>query len=124
MRKSVKAKAERNARVRRGIRSKITGTAVRPRLAVHRSINHIYAQLIDDEKGATLAEASSLTKELKVDEKDGSKKMSVGSAVGRLLAQRAKEKGIEKVVFDRGTHRYHGQIKALADGARKNGLIF
>jgi len=88
---------------------------------VFRSSKHIYAQLIDDAKGQTLAAASSLEKELKSTLKTGADK-AAATAVGKLLAERAKKAGIDKVVFDRGGYRYHGRIKALADGAREGGL--
>jgi large subunit ribosomal protein L18 len=105
-------------RVRRSLASNSGG---RPRLSVFRSSKHIYAQLIDDAKGETLAAASSLEKELKSTLKTGADK-AAATAVGKLLAERAKKAGIDKVVFDRGGYRYHGRIKALADGAREGGL--
>lgn len=105
------------------IRKKVTGTAERPRLAVFRSNLHIYAQLIDDVAQHTLASASTLDKELR--EKLGSTSNCDASAeVGKLVAQRALSKGIEKVVFDRGGNLYHGRVKALADAARETGLNF
>lgn len=107
-------------RIRKRIRSKVTGTAERPRLAVFRSLKHIYAQVIDDTAGKTLASASSR-------EKDASSKGSnaaAAKAVGALIAKKAKNKGIKRVVFDRGGYLYHGNIKALADAARENGLEF
>ena len=91
------------------------------RLSVRRSSKHIYAQLIDDAQGRTLAAASSLEKEMKGKLKTGADK-AAATAVGKLLAERAKKVGIDKVVFDRGGYRYHGRIKALADGAREGGL--
>src|SRR5258705_8618817 len=93
----------------------------RPRLSVFRSSKHIYAQVIDDAKGHTVAAASSLEKELKSTLKTGADK-AAATAVGKLLAERAKKAGVDKVVFDRGGYRYHGRIKALADGARAGGL--
>ena len=93
----------------------------RPRLCVFRSSMHIYAQVIDDTKGHTLASASSLEKDLKSSLKTGADK-AAATAVGKLLAERAKNAGVDKVVFDRGGYRYHGRIKALADGAREGGL--
>jgi large subunit ribosomal protein L18 len=93
----------------------------RPRLCVFRSSKHIYAQVIDDTKGYTLASASSLEKDLKSSLKTGADK-AAATAVGKLLAERAKKAGVDKVVFDRGGYRYHGRIKALADGAREGGL--
>ena len=103
------------------IRLHLAGTDSRPRLAVFRSINHIYAQVIDDTSGRTLAAASTVEKELR-----GSKdtKSQEAAAVGKLIAQRAKAAGVERVVFDRAGFRYHGRIKSLADAAREAGLDF
>ena len=107
----------------RGIRSKLSGTAERPRLVVFRSLKHIYAQVIDDTAGKTLVAASTVEKELR--EKFGKlKKSEQAKEVGKALAQRAKAKGIQQVVFDRGGYRYHGRIKALAEAAREAGLQF
>jgi large subunit ribosomal protein L18 len=103
------------------LRSKISGTAERPRLAVYRSISHIYAQLIDDVEGSTIAAASSL--ENKDKDKD-SGKISISKVVGESIGRRAAEKGISKIVFDRGGYKYHGRIKAVAEGAREAGLKF
>lgn len=101
------------------LRKKIEGTSERPRLAVFRSLKHIYAQIIDDTKGHTIAAASSAEKDLAASgNKDGAK------IVGAKLAERAKEKGIEAVVFDRGGFKYHGRVAALAEGAREGGLEF
>jgi|SRR5436189_4214439 len=110
-------------RVRVRIRQKLRGSQVRPRLAVFKSGRHIYAQVIDDATGKTLAHASSLDAGLKKESRAGA---NVGTAkrVGRLVADRAKEKGIAKVVFDRGGYIYHGKVKALADAAREGGLEF
>jgi large subunit ribosomal protein L18 len=105
-------------RVRRRLAKPASG---RPRLSVFRSSKHIYAQVIDDAKGHTIAAASSLEKELKSTLKTGADK-AAATAVGKLLAERAKKAGVDKVVFDRGGYRYHGRIKALADGAREGGL--
>lgn len=110
-------KQERRRRVKRGIRGKIDGTPSRPRLSVFRSNKHIYAQLIDDRDGVTLAAASSLD-----DGITGETPVELGKAVGATLAERAKEKGIERAVFDRNGYRYHGRVQALAEGARKGGL--
>jgi large subunit ribosomal protein L18 len=118
------AKSSKNdvrVRIHQRIRLKVRGNQERPRLAVFRSLKHIYAQVIDDRKGHTLAEASS-----------GGKKSSVGNGgnlagakqVGKLIAERAQSKGVKKVVFDRGGYLYHGRIKALADAAREAGLEF
>ena|SRR5215510_7069297 len=102
------------------IRKKITGTSERPRLAVFRSVNHIYAQVIDDSTGVTLVSAS--TTESAFDKKGG----NVGAAkeVGKLIAERAKEKGVNRVVFDRGGYIYHGRVRSLAEAAREAGLEF
>ena len=110
------------ARLRRHIRVRKTlaGTPERPRLAVYRSTNHIYVQVIDDSRGHTLAAASDRDKGLKA----SGTKTETAKAVGKLIAQRAKEQGIDAVVFDRGGFRYHGRVKALADSAREAGLGF
>lgn len=109
----------RHARLRR----KVRGTPERPRLAVFRSLNHVYAQVIDDTHGDTLAAASSLEPQIK-QQKDGKPKIEVSKLVGTLIAQRAKWKSINTVVFDRGGYKYHGRTKALADAAREGGLVF
>jgi large subunit ribosomal protein L18 len=101
------------------IRRKLAGTAERPRLNVYRSLNHIYAQVIDDQQGVTLASASTVTTKL---EKGGN--LEAAKTIGKLVAERAQEKGVKKVVFDRGGYLYHGRIKALADAAREAGLDF
>ncbi|MFM2105156.1 MAG: hypothetical protein RL338_188 [Chloroflexota bacterium] len=103
------------------IRLHTTGTAARPRLAVFRSLNHIYAQVIDDSTGRTLAAASTLEKELR---KGKGTKTDEAKVVGRLVAERAKSAGVERVVFDRAGFRYHGRVKSLADAAREAGLDF
>ena len=110
----------RTRRVRRELSDNSGG---RPRLSVHRSSKHIYAQVIDDARGHTVAAASSLEKELKGQLKTGADK-AAAAAVGKLLAQRAAKAGVTKVVFDRGGFKYHGRVKALADGAREGGLSF
>ena len=116
---TVKARtARRQATVRRAIKEAATGRA---RLSVHRSSKHIYAQVIDDAKGATLAAASSLEKDMRG--KTGAN-VDAATAVGTLVAQRAVETGVKDVVFDRGGDRYHGRLKALADAAREGGLKF
>lgn len=109
----------RRERVRRGIRGKINGTPERPRLTVFRSNRHIYAQLIDDRDGRTLAAASSLGEEV-----DGDSAVEVSREIGKRLAEKAKENGIDRAVFDRNGYRYHGRVKALAEGAREAGLKF
>jgi large subunit ribosomal protein L18 len=106
-------------RVHQRIRRKMGGTAERPRLSVYRSVNQIYSQLIDDESGATLASASSLSAKLKT-----GGNVAAAREVGKSIAEKAKEKGIRKVVFDRGGYLYHGRIQALADAAREAGLEF
>jgi len=118
-------KEKRLARIRRHIRvrRKISGTAERPRLCVYRSLRHIYAQVIDDEKGATLVAASTLSPEIRDKIKYGGN-VEAAKLVGSLIAQKALEKGIKRVVFDRGGYKYHGRVKALADAAREAGLEF
>jgi large subunit ribosomal protein L18 len=120
---SQKAKLKRQLRRRNHVRRKITGTPERPRLTVFRSSKHIYAQLIDDLAGVTLATASSLTPEVHKDLSYGGN-VKAAKVVGLKLAAVAKEKGIQKAAFDRGHYRYHGRVKALADGAREGGLQF
>jgi large subunit ribosomal protein L18 len=109
-------------RVHSRIRAKMAGTAERPRLNVYRSLNHIYTQLIDDQNGVTLASASSKGKN--DEEKVSGGTVAAAREVGKLIAERGVEKGIKKVVFDRGGYLYHGRIKALADAAREAGLDF
>ena len=113
------------ARVRRHmrVRSKVTGSAERPRLNVFRSVTEIYAQVIDDASGRTLVSASSVDKELR-SKVAGLKKSEQAKLVGKAVADRAKSKGIKAVVFDRGGYKYIGRVKALADGARESGLQF
>ena len=106
-------------RIHARIREKLSGTAERPRLNVFRSLNHIYAQVIDDHKGETLASASSL----QLKQKTGGN-VAAAKEIGKAIAEKAREKGIKKVVFDRGGFLYHGRIKALADAAREAGLEF
>jgi large subunit ribosomal protein L18 len=103
------------------VRKKVAGTPERPRLVVFRSSKHIYAQLVDDQKGVTLAGAADTSEGMQV---EGKGKVARSFALGRLIATKAKEKGIVKVVFDRGGYQYHGRVKAVADGARKGGLEF
>jgi large subunit ribosomal protein L18 len=109
-------------RVHARVRAKVAGTAERPRLNVFRSLNHIYAQVIDDASATTLASASTVVK--KGEEKKTGGNIEAAAAVGKLIAERAKDKGVTKVVFDRGGYLYHGRIKALADAAREGGLEF
>ncbi len=120
---SVRTKQDIRQRLHDRIRKKLRGTPVRPRLAVFRSGTHIYAQVIDDDAGKTLCAASSLDKDLRATLKSGGN-VAAAKEVGGLIAGRAKEKGIEAVVFDRGGFQYHGRIKALADAARAAGLQF
>lgn len=120
---SVKTKQDIRSRIHARIRKKIAGSSARPRLAVFRSQAHIYAQVIDDDLGSTLCTASSLDKDVKGKFKRGSN-VGAAKAVGQLLAERAKQKGVSAVVFDRGGFQYHGRIKALADAAREAGLKF
>lgn len=110
----------RRRRVRSALKKQANG---RPRLSVHRSSKHIYAQVIDDTKGQTVAAASSLDKDLRAKLKTGADK-AAAAEVGRLVAERAVKAGIQKVVFDRGGYQYHGRVKALADAAREGGLQF
>lgn len=113
-----------NARRQRSVRLKLRRSGGgRPRLSVFRSSKHIYAQVIDDLKGETLASASSLEKSMRDGGKTGAD-IDAAKAVGKLLAERAAEKGVKEVVFDRGSYLYHGRVKALADAARESGLSF
>ncbi len=115
------SKSEKRNKIRRRIRKMSFGTAERPRLSVFRSNKEIYAQIIDDTTGKTLAAASSRDKEL---EKTKGTKSEIAVAVGKSLAERAKAAGVEKVAFDRGGYQYHGRVKSLAEGAREGGLNF
>ena len=123
MRSVRKIKTAEHGRYRRHlrVRKKIAGTPERPRLVVFRSSKHIYAQLVDDERGVTLAGVTDTSEGMQV---EGKGKVARSFAVGKLIASKAKEKGIAKVVFDRGGYQYHGRVKAVADGARKGGLEF
>ena len=116
----------RTARIRRHrrVRAKVEGTAPRPRLCVFRSLNHIYAQVIDDSQGHTLTSASTLDSEIRNSATDGKIRMANAEFVGSLVAKRALDKGITMVVFDRGGYKYHGRVKALAEAARREGLKF
>ena len=106
------------------LRRYLIGNSTRPRLAVFRSNNHIYAQVIDDDAQQTICSASTVDKELKEDERKLSSNCSSSSIVGKLLAKRAMKKGVKQVIFDRGGNLYHGRVKALADAARDAGLNF
>ena len=119
---AVKSRKARKRRHRR-IRMKISGTAERPRLNVFRSLNHIYAQVIDDVAGRTLVSASTVDNQL-MSELNGKTKKEQAEAVGKAVAERAVALGIESVIFDRGGYLYHGRVQALADGAREGGLKF
>lgn len=112
------------ARKKVRVRKHISGTAERPRLSVFRSLNHVYAQLIDDESNATILSASTISKEIKEELNNAKSKTEQGNRVGEFLAKKAIEKGITSVVFDRSGYKYHGRIKAVAEGARKGGLKF
>jgi len=120
-----RSEVKRKARLRRHrrVRKKVKGRDGRPRLSVFRSARHIYAQIIDDTRGHTLASASTLDKELK-NELQGLKKREQARLVGEILARRAKSRGVTNVVFDRGGHRYQGRVRSLAEGAREAGLEF
>jgi large subunit ribosomal protein L18 len=111
------ARREANARRHKRVRRKVSGTTERPRLAVFRSNRHIYVQLVDDVTGRTLAAASDMDEGVA-----GGKKADRAKAVGQLMARRAREAGVERVVFDRGGRLYHGRVRALAEGAREEGL--
>lgn len=106
------------------IRKKISGTPEKPRLSVYRSLDNIYAQIIDDKTGNTLVSFSSLNKEAKADIKSVKGKINRSKMIGNMLAKKALEKNIKNVVFDRGGYQYHGRVKALAEGAREGGLVF
>ncbi len=118
-----RGKKEGRERRHRRIRKKVIGTPERLRLSVYRSLNHIYAQIIDDIKGHTLVAATSLDGEFKNKKTHGGN-VEMAKEVGRLIAKRASEKGIKKIVFDRGGYLYHGRIKALAEAAKEGGLEF
>lgn len=125
--KTKKTKTRRNARLRRHvrIRKRISGTAERPRLVIYRSLRNMEGQLVDDHTGRTITGVSTLAQELRGFEAEGDhRRQEQAFAAGKLLAERAKEEGIEKVVFDRGGYKYHGRVKAFADGAREGGLDF
>lgn len=122
MKKAKTAFAARTRRHRR-VRRKVSGIPQRPRLAVFRSLNHIYAQVIDDSSGRTLAAASDLEADIR-GQCDGKRKTEVAELVGEAIARKAAEEGIKVVVFDRGGSKYHGRVKALAEAARKGGLSF
>ena len=118
---SPKTREERRYRRHLRVRKKVSGTAERPRMVVFRSIKHIYAQLVDDDRGATLFGVSDGSEGIAL---EGTGKVAKAKAAGKLLAAKAKAAGISKVVFDRGGYRYHGRVQAVADGAREGGLEF
>ena len=122
----IKTKRDRRHRISLRLRKRITGTPERPRLAVFRSVGHIYAQVIDDLAGATLVSAASTEPALKAQLTGGAKAGNIGGAkaIGKAVAERLKAKGISRVVFDRGGFLYHGRVKAVADAAREAGLEF
>ena len=120
--RQIKTKTRRQDRRKAGIRKRVQGTSEKPRLSVFRSSKHIYAQLIDDLTGTTLASASTRDKDLKVDGTTGN--ASAAAAVGAKIAENAKAKGISAVTFDRGGFKYHGRVKALADAVREGGIKF
>ncbi len=121
MAKVTRSQARKRRHIR--VRKKVSGTADRPRLNVFRSLSHIYAQLIDDEAGVTLVAASTLDPEVRKQAAD-LPKLEQAKVVGKVLAERAREKGIQAVVFDRGGYVYHGRVRALAEASREAGLVF
>ncbi len=121
--KDVKKKYAARKRRQRRIRAHLYGTAERPRLNIFRSLTHIYAQVIDDERGVTLVSASTLDSEVRA-QIDGKQKRDAARVVGEVVAKRAKDAGVTSVVFDRGGFRYQGRVAALAEGAREGGLEF
>lgn len=118
-----RAKYQARKRRERRTRAKLHGTQERPRLTVYRSLDNIFAQVIDDDKGHTIASASTIDKDI-APQVDGKKKTEAARLVGEIVGARAKEAGVETVVFDRSGYRYHGRVQALADGAREAGLKF
>jgi large subunit ribosomal protein L18 len=119
-----KKKVEHRQRLKRHIRLRLTGTTERPRLTVYRSLRHVYAQIVDDSAGKTIVSVSDLSKELREQFTNAKGQMALGKLVGQLTARKAIEKKITEVVFDRNGYRYHGVVKAMADGAREGGLKF
>ncbi len=109
-------------RLKRSIRLRLSGTTERPRLTVYRSLRHVYAQIVDDSQGKTLVSVSDLSRDVRDQFKDIKGQSKVGKLVGQLMARKALEKNISVVVFDRNGYRYHGVVKAMADGAREGGL--
>ncbi len=119
-----KNRVENRKRLKTHIRLRLTGTAERPRLAVYRSLRHVYAQIIDDAAGKTIVSASDLSKDVREQVKGAKGQLSVAKQVGQFVAKKAVEKGVTSVVFDRSGYLYHGVVKALAEGAREGGLKF
>lgn len=111
-------------RLKGSIRLRLSGTTERPRLTVYRSLRHVYAQIVDDSQGRTLVSVSDLSRDVRDQFKDAKGQSAVGKLVGQLTARKALEKNITVVVFDRNGYRYHGVVKAMADGAREGGLKF
>lgn len=122
--KSIIKKRERRERAHQRIRMRVRGTAERPRLSIYKSVKYVYAQVIDDDRGHTLVQASSSDPEIRQRLTGSGSNKDAAKIVGEVVAERAKAKGIEKVVFDRGGYVYHGNVKALADAAREKGLEF
>ena len=122
--KQMKQKRERRERAHLRVRSRVRGTGERPRLSVYKSLRFIYAQLIDDDKGVTVAQASSSDAAVREQVGGSTSSKAAAKLVGELVAARGREKGVEKVVFDRGGYVYHGRVQALAEGARDKGLQF
>ena len=122
--KRMKAKRARRDKAHLRVRKRVRGSSERPRLSIYKSLRYIYAQVIDDERGHTLAEASSSDPAIREALGAATAGKEAAKRVGELVAQRAKEKGVEKVVFDRGGYIYHGRVQALADAAREKGLQF
>jgi large subunit ribosomal protein L18 len=122
--KQMKAKRERRERAHLRVRKRVRGTPERPRLSVYKSLRYIYAQVIDDERGETLAQANSADPSVREQLTGSTAGKAAAKLVGELVASRAKERGVEKVVFDRGGYVYHGRVQALAEAAREKGLQF
>jgi large subunit ribosomal protein L18 len=124
IRKKTEEKRFRHRRARLRIRQRVRGTAERPRLCIHKSLRYVYAQVVNDLTGQTLVQASSLESEIRGGVEGGAKTKAAARLVGARVAERARAKGIDKVVFDRGGYVYHGRVKELAEGAREAGLDF
>lgn len=122
--KRVKQKRSRRVRAHKRVRTRLSGTPARPRLAVFKSLKYVYAQVIDDGAGRTLAQASSLDPEIRGQLTAGGSTVAAAALVGKALAERARAQGIETVVFDRGGYIYHGKVRAIAEAAREAGLKF